>query len=338
MARVYRPRRSCLAVPGSSSRFIGKARGLPADEVFLDLEDAVAPAAKAAARGNVIEALNSGDWGGKLRAVRVNDVTTPWAYRDVIDVVEGAAANLDAIVLPKVTGPSDVIWLDLLLTGLESALGQPAGRIGIEAQIEDASGLAAVDAIAGASDRLEALVFGPADFMASLGMRSLEVGVPPAGYEGDAFGYPLMRILVAARSHGLQAIDGPFARIADLAALRRTAASAAALGYDGKWVVHPGQIDTVNEAFTPAAADYERAELILDAYEYVTATQQRGAAMLDGEMIDEATRKLALAVATAGRAAGLVRQRRFEPDQPMTPQPASAPASPSVSGSAASSD
>jgi citrate lyase subunit beta/citryl-CoA lyase len=313
MARAYRPRRSCLAVPGSSSRFIGKARGLPGDEIFLDLEDAVAPAAKAAARASVIEALNAGGWGDKLRAVRVNDVTTSWAYRDVIEVVEGAAANLDVIVLPKVTGPRDVSWLDLLLSQLESALGQPPGRIGIEAQIEDAAGLAAVDAIAGASDRLEALVFGPADFMASLGMRSLEVGVPPAGYSGDAFHYPLLRILIAARSHGLAAIDGPYARIADLAGLGRAAASAAALGYDGKWVVHPGQIDTVNAAFTPAAEDYERAELILDAYEYSTGTQQRGAALLDGEMIDEATRKLALAVAVKGRAAGLTRTQRFPP-------------------------
>jgi citrate lyase subunit beta / citryl-CoA lyase len=313
MARAYRPRRSCLAVPGSSGRFIGKARGLGCDEVFLDLEDAVAPAAKAAARGNVIEALSSGDWGGKLRAVRVNSVRTPWAYRDVIDVVEGAAANLDAIILPKVTGPGDVTWLDLLLTQLEAALGQPAGRIGIEAQIEDASGLAAVDAIAAASGRLEALVFGPADFMASLGMRSLEVGAQPAGYRADAFHYPLLRILVAARSQGLMAIDGPHARIGDLAGLGRVAASAAALGYDGKWVVHPSQIDTVNAAFTPAADEYERAELILEACEHYAAAEQRGAAMLDGEMIDEATRKLALAAAVKGRAAALPRTRRFRP-------------------------
>jgi citrate lyase subunit beta/citryl-CoA lyase len=315
MARAYRPRRSCLAVPGSSGRFIDKARGLGCDEFFLDLEDAVAPGAKAAARGNVIEALNAGGWDGKLRAVRVNDATTPWAYRDVIDVVEGAAANLDVIVLPKVTGPGHVTWLDLLLTQLESALGQPPGRIGIEAQIEDAAGLANADAIAAASSRLEALVFGPADFMASMGMRSLAVGVQPEGYDGDAFHYPLMRILTAARSNGLMAIDGPHAKIADTDGLRRSATSTAALGYDGKWAVHPGQIDTVNEAFTPAAEEYERAELILDAYEYFTGTQQRGAAMLDGEMIDEATRKLALAVAVKGRAAGLARTRAFRPDQ-----------------------
>jgi citrate lyase subunit beta/citryl-CoA lyase len=331
MTRVYRPRRSCLAVPGSSSRFLDKAQGLPCDEVFLDLEDAVAPTAKIAARGNVIEALNSGEWGDKLRAVRVNDVTTAWAYRDVIDVVAGTAANLDVIVLPKVTDPSHVTWLDLLLTQVEKDLGQPVGRIGIEAQIEDASGLAAVDAIAAASARLEALVFGPADFMASLGMRSLKVGAQPAGYAGDAFHYPLMRILVAARSHGLQAIDGPHARIADLDGLAQVTSSVAALGYDGKWVVHPGQIETVNEAFTPGAEEYERAELILETYQYHTAQEQRGAAVLDGEMIDEATSKLALATAVKGRAAGLVRTRR--PDQPSTPQPVSASTSPSVSDS-----
>jgi citrate lyase subunit beta/citryl-CoA lyase len=325
MARAYRPRRSCLAVPGSSSRFIEKARGLPCDEVFLDLEDSVAPAAKAAARGTVIEALSRPGWpgpgagpsesarGDKLLAVRINDATTGWAHHDVIDVVEGAAAQLDVIVLPKVTGPDQVVWLDLLLGQIERAAGQPSGRIGIEAQIEDAAGLAAADAIAAASPRLEALVFGPADFMASLGMRSLTVGEPPAGYQGDAFHYPLMRILVAARSHGLLAIDGPYAKIGDVAGLARAASGAAALGYDGKWVVHPGQIDTVNQAFTPDQAEYDRAELILEAYEYHTATEHRGAAMLDGEMIDEASSKLALATATKGRAAGLRRTQQFRP-------------------------
>jgi len=292
---------------------MAKARGLPVDEVFLDLEDAVAPALKADARAAVAAALRAGDWGRKVRAVRVNDVTTGWAHRDVIEVVEQAGVSLDVIVLPKVTGPEHITWLDLLLSQVERDRGLAPGGIGIEAQIEDARGLAEVDAIAAASPRLEALVFGPADFMASLGMRSLEVGVPPAGYDGDAFHYPLMRILVAARSHGLAAIDGPYARIADTGGLRRAAASAAALGYDGKWVVHPGQIDTVNEAFTPGAAEYERAELILDAYEHASTAQQRGAALLDGEMIDEATRKLALAVAEKGRAAGLVRTRPSQP-------------------------
>jgi citrate lyase subunit beta/citryl-CoA lyase len=308
-ARPYRPRRSCLAVPGSSSRFIDKARGLDCDEIFLDLEDAVAPAAKAAARATVAEALGTGDWGGKLRAVRINDATTQWAHHDVIDVVEAAAANLDVIVLPKVTGPDHVAWLDLLLTQVEQDLGQPVGRIGVEAQIEDAAGLAAIDAIAAASPRLEALIFGPADFMASLGMRSLAVGVPPAGYPGDAFYYPLMQILVAARSHGLLAIDGPYARIADTDGLAGAAASVAALGFDGKWVIHPSQIGPVNQAFTPDQDEYERAEVILEAYQHHTSHEHRGAATLDGEMIDEATKKLAQVIALKGRAAGLTRTR-----------------------------
>jgi citrate lyase subunit beta/citryl-CoA lyase len=315
-ARAFRPRRTTLAVPGSSPRFLQKARDLPADEVFLDLEDAVAPAAKAGSRALVAEALRAGGWGTKIRAVRINDASTGWAYRDAVEIVEQAGDCLDVIVLPKVSGPRDIGWLDLLLGQIEQATGLPEGRIGIEAQIEDAAGLAAVDEIAAASPRLEALVFGPADFMASLGMRSLTVGAQPAGYAvGDAFHYPHMRILVAARGHGLQAIDGPFAAIEDLAGLRRSAASVAALGYDGKWVVHPGQIDVVNGEFSPAQAEYDRAELLLEAYDHYIS-RGRGAAMLDGEMIDEASRKMALVAAARGRAAGLTRTSRFEPPDP----------------------
>ncbi|HEY4462373.1 MAG TPA: CoA ester lyase [Streptosporangiaceae bacterium] len=313
---AYRARRSCLAVPASSERFLAKARDLPADEVFLDLEDAVAPAAKEAARRNAVAALTSGPWRARVRAVRINDATTPWAYRDVIDVAEGAPGDVDVIVLPKVTSPAHVAWLDLLLTQIEQATAgrdrapgprPPGRRIGIEAQIEDARGLAAVDAIAAASGRLEALVFGPADFMASVGMRSLEVGVQPPGYAGDAFGYALMRILVAARAHGLQAIDGPYLKIRDVDGFRRAAASAAALGYDGKWVLHPGQIDAANEVFAPGQAEYDRAEQILDAYAHATTVDQRGAVMLGDEMIDEASRKMAAGLAAKGRAAGLKR-------------------------------
>jgi citrate lyase subunit beta/citryl-CoA lyase len=301
-----RPRRTCLAVPGSSARFIAKAQGLAADEIFLDLEDAVAPDAKQAARQTVVAALRDGDWGSTLKAVRVNDATTGWAYRDVVDVVEGAGPALDVIVLPKVTGPGHIIWLDLLLGQIESAMGWPAGRIGIEAQIEDARGLAEVDAIAAASPRLEALVFGPADFMASLGMRSLDIGAQPAGYTGgDAFHYPLLRLLTAARANGLQAIDGPWAAIGDTEGLARAAASVAALGFDGKWVLHPTQIGPVNGAFSPGQAEYDRAELLLEAYQHYTGVEQRGAAMLDGQMIDEASRKLALRVIERGRRAGL---------------------------------
>jgi citrate lyase subunit beta / citryl-CoA lyase len=291
---------------------VEKARGLPADEVFLDLEDAVAPAAKAGARTQVAEALRA-DWGTKIMAVRVNDASTGWAYRDVVEIVEQAGDRLDVIVLPKVRGPRDIGWLDLLLGQIELAVGLEPGTIGVEAQIEDAAGLARVDEIAAASSRLEALVFGPADFMASLGMRSLTVGAQPAGYAGgDAFHYAHLRILVAARAHGLQAIDGPFAAIEDIAGLQRSAASTAALGYDGKWVIHPGQIDTVNAEFSPAQADYDRAELLLEAYDYYTE-RGRGAATLDGEMIDEASRKLALTAVAGGRDAGLSRTSRFEP-------------------------
>jgi len=302
MERAFRVRRSCLAVPASSERFIEKARELPVDEVFLDLEDAVTPAAKAQARANAAAAV-TGDWGGRLVAVRVNDATTQWAHRDVLDVV--SAGRADVLILPKVTSPDHVVWLDLLLGQVEREAGLPAGRTGIEAQIEDAKGLAAVDAIAAASPRLEALVFGPADFMASVGIRSLDVGGQPEGYVGgDAYHYPLMRILIAARAAGLQAIDGPYLKIRDTQGMRRSAASAAALGYDGKWVLHPDQVQAANEAFAPSAADYARATRIIEAYAQATTVQARGAVMLGDEMIDEASRKMAEAVVARGNAAG----------------------------------
>jgi len=309
VTRPYRVRRSCLAVPASSERFIAKAQGLPADELFLDLEDAVAPSAKAQARANAVAAL-AADWGGKLVAVRVNDATTQWAHRDVIDLLSaasgGAAAAPDVIVLPKVTSPEHVAWLDLLLGQAEQEAGLPVGQTGIEAQIEDASGLAAVNAIAAASPRLEALVFGPADFMASVGIRSLDVGGQPAGYAGgDVYHYALMRILIAARARGLQAIDGPYLKVRDTDGFRRSAVSAAALGYDGKWVLHPSQIDAANEVFAPAAADFAQASRIIEAYDRATSVEARGAVMLGDEMIDEASRKMAQAVVARGRAAGL---------------------------------
>jgi citrate lyase subunit beta/citryl-CoA lyase len=209
-----------------------------------------------------------------------------------------------------------------MLGQIEQDTGDEPGRIGIEAQIEDARGLAKVDEIAATSPRLRALVFGPADFMASVGMRSLRVGAQPDGYVGsDAYHYPLLRILVAARSHGLAAIDGPYLAIGDLDGLAKAAASTAALGYDGKWVLHPTQIEIVNSAFAPSQEDYERAELIIDAYRYYTSVEHRGAVMLGDEMIDEASRKLALVAAANGRAAGLRRSQRFEPPMPEEPVP-----------------
>ncbi|TDC75884.1 HpcH/HpaI aldolase/citrate lyase family protein [Streptomyces hainanensis] len=312
---MIRPRRSCLAVPGSNPRFLEKAQGLPADQVFLDLEDACAPLAKEGARHAVVKALNEGDWGARTRVVRVNDWTTEWTYRDVITVVEGAGANLDCLMLPKVRNAEQVRALDLLLTQIERTMGLPVGRIGIEVQIEDARGLVEVDAIAAASPRLETLVFGPADFMASINMKSLVVGEQPPGYPADAYHYILMRILMAARANGLQAIDGPYLQIRDVPAFREVAGRAAALGFDGKWVLHPGQIEAANEIFSPTQEDYDHAELILDAYEYHTSAVggAKGSAMLGDEMIDEASRKMALVIAGKGRAAGLPRTSAFHP-------------------------
>jgi citrate lyase subunit beta/citryl-CoA lyase len=295
---------------------IAKAKQLPADEVFLDLEDAVAADAKEAARTRVAAALAEPGWAGQLRGVRVNDWTTPWTHADVIEVVAKAGAHLDLVVLPKVSDVSHVQALDLLLTQLEITHGLPVGRIAVEAQIENAQGLTNVDAIA-AAPRVQALVLGPADMMASLNMRTLVVGEQPEGYDvGDAYHHVFMRILVAARTHGINAIDGPFLKVRDVEAFRRIAGRSAALGYDGKWVLHPDQIVAGNEIFSPRQDDYDHAELILEAYEWHTsrAGGARGAVMLGDEMIDEASRKMALVIAGKGRAAGMARTATpFEP-------------------------
>lgn len=305
-------------MPGSNAKMIQKAKTLPADEVFLDLEDAVAPEAKTEARAQVAAALGEPGWAGQLRGVRVNDWTTPWTHADIIEVVAAAGAALDLVVLPKVTDVSHIHALDLILSQLEATHGLPVGRIGIEAQIEDARGLTDIDAIA-AGPRVQALVLGPADLMASLNMRTLEVGEQPEGYDvGDAYHHVLMRILVAARAHGIAAIDGPYLKVRDTDAFRRVAGRSAALGYDGKWVLHPDQIAAGNEIFSPRQESYDHAELILEAYEWHTsrAGGARGAVMLGDEMIDEASRKMALVIAGKGRAAGM--QRTGAPFQPPT--------------------
>ncbi len=287
-----------LAVPGSSQRFIEKSRGLGVDAVFLDLEDAVAPAAKAQARGQIVAALNEGGWIAPTVTVRVNDWDTPWTTADVLEVVGGAGTHIDAIVLPKVQSAQQVVALDMVLRQAEASAGLPIGNIGLEVQIEDASGLQQVDAIAAASERLESLVFGPGDFMASMGMRGLSVGSQIAGYEADAFHYVLSRILVAARANGLQAIDGPYVSIRDLPGFRASAAKAAALGYDGKWVVHPSQVESGNDLFTPDPDQIERARRIVDAYQKATdaAGGAVGAIVVDDEMVDEAGMKVAQAI------------------------------------------
>lgn len=295
---------------------LDKAKGLLADQVFMDIEDAVAPLAKPNARKNIVAALNEGGYDGKVRSVRVNDWTTEWTYLDVIEVVSGAGANLDCIMLPKVQGPEQIRALDILLTQIEKSEGLDVGRIGIEAQIENAMGLTMVDEIAAASPRVETIIFGPADFMASINMKSLVVGEQPPGYDvGDAYHYILMRILMAARAYDKQAIDGPYLQIKDLDGYTRVAERSAALGFDGKWVLHPDQIAAANEIFSPRQDDYDHAELILDAYEWYTSAAggARGAAMLGDEMIDEASRKMALVMAGKGRAAGMQRTRTFEP-------------------------
>lgn len=300
-------RRTVLAVPGSSDRFIAKARGLGVDALFLDLEDAVAPAVKVESRTRIVEALNGGGFAACLVTVRVNGWESPWTYGDVIEVVTGAGAAIDALVLPKTQSAAQVQALDLLLTQVEHTAGLPIGRIGLEVQIEDAVGLLHVAEIAAASPRLQSLVFGPGDFMASLGMGGLNVGAQPAGYPADAFHHVLMSILVAARAHGLQAIDGPYVAIRDLDGFRQSAQLSAALGYDGKWVLHPDQVAIGNQVYSPRQADFDRALRIQAAYAQATAVAGGavGAIVVDDEMVDEAGVKLAAAIVARGRAAGM---------------------------------
>lgn len=304
-------RRSVLAVPGSSAKMLGKARDLPADEVFCDLEDAVAPSEKEAARATIVEALAHPGWGRQRRAVRVNGWSTPWTHDDLIAVVSGAGPHIDSIILPKVRSGAEVVAIDLLLTQLETKYDLEASAIGIQAQIEDATALTKIDEIASASSRLEALVLGPADMAASLGMRTLTTGEQPEGYErGDAHHHVLMSVLIAARARGLAAIDGPYLAIEARDAFRRNAAAVAALGFDGKWVIHPSQIEDANAAFAPRQSDYDAAEELLDAYREATSRPggARGAVRHRGEMIDEASAAMAEVIAQKGRAAGLQRE------------------------------
>lgn len=302
-SRTARPRRTCHAVPGSSERFLAKAPGLTADEVFLDLEDAVAPGEKDGARTLVIAALREQSFAAGTVVVRVNGTDTPHYYRDLVAVVEQAGDRLDAIMLPKVRTPGDVEMTAKLLTQIELATDLEVGRIGIEAQIEDAAGLIACEAIAAASPRMETLIFGPGDYSAAIGIPITTIGGTPDGYPGDHLNYVYSRLVVAARAAGIQAIDGPYAAVKDLDGLRSRARLARALGLDGKWTIHPGQIEVVNEVFTPTREEWERAEAILVACEEA-GTAGHGAAMFEGEMIDEANRKMAERLAGAGRAAG----------------------------------
>ena len=266
----------------------------------------MAPSAKAAARDLVADALRA-DWVAKVKAVRVNDARTGWAYRDVAGVVEQAGQSLDVIVLPKVTGPRDIAWLDLLLGQVEQAVGLPHGRIGIEAQIETARGLINVDDICAASPRLETIIFGPADFAASIEMPVLTGGVPIPEYPGDHFNYVFSRILMAGRANGLQVIDGPFLKVRELDALRDYSMRARMLGYDGKWALTPDQAGVLNEVFSPTQEQFDHAIDILEAYRKATDEDRKGAVMFGDEMIDEASRKMAIKFVSRGERAGLSR-------------------------------
>ncbi len=290
---------------------LGKAPGLPADQVFMDLEDSVAPLAKEDARGNVIDALKNNEWGDKTVVVRINSIDTQWAADDLKTVVEAAGQYIDCIMVPKVQHAHEVMFVDHLLRMIETNTDLDR-RIGLELQIETATGLRNVHDIAHASDRAETLILGPADMSASLGLPTVTAGLPMPGYPGDHWHYVLERILIAARDAGLQVIDGPYLLIKDLDGFREMAMRARALGYDGKWALHPGQIDVLNEVFTPSQEEYDKAEAVLDAYKHATEVERRGAVMFGNEMIDEASRKMAIQFAERGRAAGMTRAKKLE--------------------------
>ena len=287
-----------------------KAPGLPADQIFMDLEDSVAPLAKADARGNVIDALKNNDWGDKTVVVRINSIDTQWAADDLKTIVEAAGTYLDCIMIPKVQYAHEVLFVDHMLRMIETNVGLDK-RIGLEVQIETATGLKNIHEIAHASDRMETLIFGPADMSASLGLPTVTAGLPMPGYPGDHFHWVLETILVAARDAGLQAIDGPYLLIKDLDGFREMSMRARALGYDGKWALHPGQIDVLNEVFTPTQDEYDKAEALLEAYKHATETDRTGAVMFGKEMIDEASRKMAVQFAERGRAAGMKIEKRW---------------------------
>lgn len=301
------PRRSCLSIPGSSEKMMSKGPSIPADMVFLDLEDAVAPKEKEASRSKIATAIRTLDWGDKVMCVRVNDWTTKWTAFDILEVVSKAGPRLDEIMLPKVENAAQIVATDLLLRQVEIASGLPVGHIGIEAQIETARGLINVEEICAASPRLETIVFGPADFAASMEMPVLTGGVPIAEYPGDHFHYVFSKILMAGRANGLQVIDGPYLHVRDSEGLRAYSQRTRTLGYDGKWALHPDQVTVLNEVFSPTQEQFDKAWTILDAYESATEGEGKGAVMFGDEMIDEASRKMALKFISRGGRAGLKR-------------------------------
>jgi malyl-CoA/(S)-citramalyl-CoA lyase len=300
--RVIRLYRSKLFVPGSRPQLFEKAAASAADAVCLDLEDAVAPGDKEKARANVIEALNEIDWGDKVLTIRINGLNTHYAYRDVIDVMERGGERLDVLMAPKVGVAADLYAIDMLVSQVEWAVGRKR-RVGLEAIVETALGLENIQSIAAASPRLESLHFGSADYAASAGMRTTNIGGGNADYvmltdpdaEGqraehwnDLWHYPIVRMVAAARACGLTPIDGPFGDYSDEEGFRNQARRTAVLGCEGKWAIHPKQVALCNEIYTPPPKEVERAERILAAMKEAE-TQGLGAAALDGVLIDAAS-------------------------------------------------
>ena len=308
MARKDRPHRSELAVPGTNARAMAKAPTLGADLVFLDLEDAVAPDDKEQARADVIAALTGQDWTRTAVSVRVNGLDTHWCYRDVVEVVERAGEIVDTILIPKVGSPSDVEFVATLLDQIEQRNGWPAGRVGIHILIETAKGMANVESISHARpDRLEAMVFGVADYAASVRARTTNIGGANPGYAvltdaddvgeralhwGDQWHFGISRMVAACRAEGLRPIDGPFGDFEDADGFRAAARRAAALGCEGKWAIHPSQVALANEVFTPSDAEVGQARRIIEAMEHA-AKEGKGAVALDGRLIDAASIRMA---------------------------------------------
>ena len=292
---IQRVQRCELAVPGSSPGMFEKALISGVDFVFLDLEDAVAPDDKVQARKNVIQALNDLDWKGHgiTVSVRINGLDTQYMVRDVVDLVEQAGHKIDTLLIPKAGVYADIYMVQAMVTQLEMQQGLK-NRIGLEALIETALGMANVEDIArnGAAGRLEALHFGVADYAASNRARTTNIGGLNPDYPGDQWHFAISRMIVACRAYGLRPIDGPFGDIKDPDGFVLAAKRAAALGCEGKWAIHPTQIELANDVFTPPAREIEKAKRILAALKEAAA-QGKGAAALDGRLIDAASERMA---------------------------------------------
>jgi len=300
--------RSVLAVPASKWKMVERGPLSGADLFFLDLEDATAPSEKASARQNVIRVIKDLDWQDRPTFYRINSLDTPYWYRDVIEVVEEAGEELDLILVPKVERPEDLHTLNTLLQSVEITAGLDPGKVKLEAQIETAKGLTNIDAIASATKRLEALVFGPGDYAASVRMPQTSIGTMDEwdeAYPGHRFHYAMHRIVVAARAADLRAIDGPVADYRDEEGLRKSCLVARSLGFDGKWCIHPGQVETVNEVFSPAERELEWARKVADAYEEANAAGS-GSISVDGQMVDAASIKMARNTLDLARGAGML--------------------------------